>query len=324
MRFGHDEGLLSTQAEDGMVQTIRYHDDGRIELYEMDVSDPGVGQVQVQGGACGICSWDVATAKMGNQMKPMAGPGHEGVGYVTKVGADVKGLKEGDRVAGGGFAATRNLQAERAYKIPDSDLPDEYWIVEPVSCAVTGIDHCQIQPGNRIAVIGCGFMGQLIIQGLVRYPLDALIAIDIVQSRLGLASKTGVPEVYHASNVDPKELKAREFDVVVDTTGSQAGLDLATEIVKRGGKINLFGWIKGEKATFDPGKWHLGGFTIVNSAPGSKIRETFEPAIRLIHKGIIDLKPLVTHTSTLQEYPNLMKRILAGDESYIKGVVTLS
>ena len=63
---------------------------------------------------------------------------------------------------------------------------------------------------------------------------------------------------------------------------------------------------------------------MVNSAPGSKVRETFGPAIRLIHKGIIDLKPLVTHTSMLQEYPELMKQILAGDESYIKGVVTLS
>ncbi|MEE2754192.1 MAG: zinc-binding dehydrogenase [Candidatus Latescibacterota bacterium] len=307
-----------------MVQTIRYHEDGSIELYEVDISDPEARQVQVQGGACGICSWDVATAKMGNRMKPMAPPGHEGVGYVTKVGVDVKGFKEGDRVTGGGFATTRNLQAERTYKIPESDLPDEYWLVEPVSCAVTGIDHCQVKSGDRIAVIGCGFMGQLIIQGLLRHPLDSLIAIDIVQSRLDLATRTGVPEVYHASDVDSHQLKVRKFDVVVDTTGSQKGLDMATEIVKRGGKINLFGWIKGECAKFDPGKWHLGGFTVVNSAPGSKVRETFGPAIRLIQKGIIDLKPLLTHTSTLQMYPDLMKQILAGDESYIKGVVTLS
>jgi len=89
------------------------------------------------------------------------------------------------------------------------------------------------------------------------------------------------------------------------------------------GTINLFGWIKGEQATFVPHKWHLGAFTIVNSAPASKVRETFEPAIRLIHQGIIDLKPLVTHTATLAEYPSLMEQILAGDEGYIKGVITL-
>ncbi|MCE2431949.1 MAG: zinc-binding dehydrogenase [Candidatus Latescibacteria bacterium] len=308
-------------------KTLRYLDDGSIELFEQVVPDPGENEVQVEGGACGICSWDVVTAKLGNQMHPMAPPGHEGVGYVAKIGAGVTDFKEGDRVAGGGFANVRNLSAQRVFKIPESDLPDEYWIVEPVSCAVTGIDHCQIQPGNRIVVVGCGFMGLLILQGLLRYPLDDLIVLDIVQSRLDLAQQLGVGEVYNTAQVDlsdlSRELKGREIDVVVDTSGSQAGLDLSTDIVKRGGRINLFGWLKGQTASFDPTKWHLGGFTVVNSAPSSKLRDTFDPAIRLIHKGIIDLKPLVTHTSTLEDYPSLMAQIVSGDESYIKGVVTL-
>ena len=308
-------------------KTLRYLDDGSIELFEREVLDPGENEVQIEGGACGICSWDVVTAKLGNQMHPMAPPGHEGVGYVAKIGAGVTGFKEGDRVAGGGFANVRNLSAQRVFKIPESDLPDEYWIVEPVSCAVTGIDHCQIQPGNRIVLVGCGFMGLLILQGLLRYPLDDLIVLDIVQSRLDLAQQLGVGEVYNTAEADltdlSQELKSREIDVVVDTSGSQAGLDLSTDIVKRGGRINLFGWLKGQTASFDPTKWHLGGFTVVNSAPASKLRDTFGPAIRLIHKGIIDLKPLVTHTATLEDYPDLMAQILAGDESYIKGVVTL-
>ena len=308
-------------------KTLRYLDDGSIELFEREVLDPGENEVQIEGGACGICSWDVVTAKLGNQMHPMAPPGHEGVGYIAKIGAGVTDFKEGDRVAGGGFANIRNLSAQRVFKIPESDLPDEYWIVEPVSCAVTGIDHCQIQPGNRIVVVGCGFMGLLILQGLLRYPLDDLIVLDIVQSRLDLAQQLGVGEVYNTAEADlqelSRELKSREIDVVVDTSGSQAGLDLSTDIVKRGGRINLFGWLKGQTASFDPTKWHLGGFTVVNSAPASKLRDTFGPAIRLIHKGIIDLKPLVTHTATLEDYPALMAQILAGDESYIKGVVTL-
>ncbi len=308
-------------------KTIRYLDDGTIELLTKEVTDPGSGEVQVEGGACGICSWDIVTAKLGNQMHPMAPPGHEGVGYITKVGPDVTGFKEGDRVAGGGFANIRNLSIQRIHKIPESDLPDEYWIVEPVSCAITGIDHCQIQPGNRIALIGCGFMGLLILQGLLHYPLDNLIVIDIAQNRLDLAQQFGASETYNTSEVDlqdlTRELKAKNIDTVVDTSGSQPGLDLSTDIVKRGGRINLFGWLKGQTATFDPTKWHLGGFTVVNSAPASKLRDTFGPAIRLIHKGIIDLKPLVTHTASLEDYPALMQKIVAGDPTYIKGVVTL-
>ena len=310
-----------------MHKAMRYLPDGSIDVYEQDVPDPNDGEIQVRGGACGICSWDVATVKMGAQMHPMAPPGHEGVGYVSKVGDGVVGFKEGDRVAGGGFATVRNLPINRVHKIPQSSLPDEQWLVEPVSCAVTGIDHCQIQAGHRIAVIGCGFMGLLIIQGLLRYPLDRLIVMDVVQSRLDLAQQFGVRDVYNTAHIEgddlAKTLKVQNIDVVVDTSGSQAGLDLATDIVKRGGRINLFGWLKGKTATFDPTKWHLGGFTLVNSAPASKVRETFAPAIRLIHDGVFDLKPLVTHKATLDTYPTLMKNVVAGDSTYIKGVVIL-
>jgi threonine dehydrogenase-like Zn-dependent dehydrogenase len=307
--------------------TIRYEDDGTINFVEMDISDPGEGEVQIQNGACGICSWDIATAKLGSKMKPKAPAGHEGVGYVVKVGRGVTTIKEGDRVAGGGFATVRNLGAERVYKIPDSTLADEYWIVEPVSCAVTGLDHCRLKPGDRVAVIGAGFMGLLILQGLLHMPTDQLVAIDINSDRLNLAQKLGVPEIYNSATTNHAELaetlKMREFDVVVDTSGSQVGLDLATDIVKRGGLINLFGWIKGQSAAFDPTKWHLGGFIVVNSSPSSRLRDPFPPAIRLIHQGIIDLRPLITHVVPLNNYPVLMKKIVGGDPSYVKGVVTL-
>ncbi len=307
--------------------TMRYLDDGRIELLELPITDPAPNEIQVEGGACGICSWDVNTAKYGNKLQPMAPPGHEGVGYVRKIGKEVKGFQEGDRVAGGGFATVRNLAAERVYKLPESDLADEYWIVEPVSCAVTGLDHCRLRPGDRVAVVGCGFMGLLILQGLLHSPLDQLVVCDINPQRLALAQELGVAETYDLSRLDAQELaaelKPREFDVVVDTSGAQAGLDLATGMVKRGGLINLFGWLKGQSAQFNPTAWHLGGFTVVNSAPSARLRDPFPPAIRLIHRGIFDLRPLVTHVQSLPDYSALMEQILGGDPTYVKGVVTL-
>jgi threonine dehydrogenase-like Zn-dependent dehydrogenase len=309
------------------ANTIQYLDDGTIKLIETVIGDPDDNEVQLQGGACGICSWDIATAKLGSRMTPMAPAGHEGIGYVTKVGRAVKDLKEGDRVVGGGFATLRNLPAARVYPLPPSDLADEYWIVEPVSCAVTGLDHCRLRPGDRVAVIGAGFMGLLILQGLLKMPVNQLVAVDIVQSRLDLARSLGVPETYNAAQVERAELvqtlRQREYDVVVDTSGTQAGLDLATDITKRGGLINLFGWIKGETATFDPTKWHGGGFTVVNSSPSSRLRDTFPSAIRMIHQGIFDLRPLVTHITPLEGYPTLMQAILHGDGRYVKGVIKL-
>lgn len=308
--------------------TIRYHDDGSIEVLVASSVDPGPGEVQVRGGACGICAWDIATARHGREMQPMAPPGHEGVGYVVKVGAGVTDLKEGDRVAGGGFATVRTLPVGRVYKLPPSSLADEHWIVEPVSCVVTGLDHCRLRPGDRVAVIGAGFMGLLLLQGLLRAPVGHLAVVDVAQARLDLARTFGVADTYNATQIERASivdvLKQQAFDVVVDASGSQAGLDLATDIVRRGGLINLFGWIKGERATFDPTKWHGGGFTIVNSSPAARLRDPFPAAIRLIEQGVFDLRPLVTHVVPLAEYPALMRRILDGDPTYIKGVITLA
>jgi threonine dehydrogenase-like Zn-dependent dehydrogenase len=309
------------------VRTIRYTPDGEVELATVEVGDPGPGQVQVEAAACGICSWDITTCKLGRKFRVPAPAGHEGIGYVSKLGPGVEGLSVGDRVAAGGFAKLANVPAARAYKIPDSSLGDEHWIVEPVSCAVTGIDHCRLKPADRVCVIGCGFMGMLILQGLLRSYADELVGIELRADRLEVARRLGVTELYNDSEVPPADLaarlKPRGFDVVVDTTGTQEGLDLATSIVRTSGTINLFGWIKGERAGFDTAGWHLGGFTLVNSAPASQIRDPFPPAIRMMARGFVDLRPLVTHVVTLDEYPALMRSLVKGEPSYIKGVVRL-
>ncbi|NQT86475.1 alcohol dehydrogenase catalytic domain-containing protein [bacterium] len=82
---------------------MKYVDVRKIELYEVDVPDPGPGEVQIAVRACGLCAWDLATFKSGPAGRAPAPPGHEGVGVVKKVGAGVANLKEGDIVAAGNF-----------------------------------------------------------------------------------------------------------------------------------------------------------------------------------------------------------------------------
>ncbi len=256
-----------------------------------------------------------------------APPGHEAIGYVAKVGPGVEGLKEGDRVTGGGFATVRNLKATSAYLIPPSGLADEYWLVEPLSCVVTGVDHCALKIGDRVAVVGCGFMGLLLVQCLARSFVDELIAIDIVPRRLELADRFGADRIVNASlgNIDEilAEIKASGIDTVVDASGAQAGLDISTAIVRRGGRINLFGWVHGP-VTFSGNAWHGGGFTVINSSPAAKIRDTFPVAIRLIERGFSDTRPLVTHVVPLEEMGDLLAGVVSGEiKDYIKGVITL-
>ena len=304
------------------TQTVRYGENGGVEIIDIDVSDPQAGEVQVRHAACGVCAWDLATFRDGGY----APPGHEGVGYVTKVGSGVQNFSEGMRVASVelGFDGIKNCATEDIYVLPESDLADEYWLVEPVSCVVTGLDNAPLRPADNVAVIGCGFMGLMFVQALNRFYTHDLIAIDIVEKRLKLAESLGAKLTYNPTEIDASELrselKARSIDVVFDCSGKAAGLNLATKIVRRGGHINLFGCIR-EEVTFNGSEWHGGAFNLVSSSPGAKIRDTFPPAIRFLEQGIIDLRPLITHIVSLEDYPALLEEATGGDGSYIKGIV---
>ena len=223
-----------------------------------------------------------------------------------------------------GFDGIKNCSADRMYVLPESDIADEYWIVEPVSCVVTGLDTAPLLPADNVAVIGCGFMGLMFVQALSQFYTYDLIAIDIVEERLKLAKSFGAKYAYNPREIDASELvselKGHPIDVVFDCSGKPQGLNLATKIVRRGGHINLFGWIR-EDMTINGSEWHGGGFNLVSSSPGAKIRDTFPPAIRLLERGHIDLRPLVTHIVPLEDYPALLKEATGGNGSYIKGVV---
>ena len=161
------------------VKNVRYTAGGGAELVDMEVDEPGSGEVQVEVAACGICAWDIQTFRAGGDSQSAAPPGHEGVGYVSKLGPGVHGIEVGARVVGGGFARLRNTPVRSLYRIQDSELADEQWVVEPVSCVVTGMDVCRLRAGERIAMVGCGFMGLMMLQGLAGVGADQIIALDI-------------------------------------------------------------------------------------------------------------------------------------------------
>jgi threonine dehydrogenase-like Zn-dependent dehydrogenase len=307
------------------TQSIKYLEGGGAEVIEVDVPDPGPGQVQVRSAACGICAWDIATFRTGAQVPWSAPPGHEGAGYVEKLGPDVSGIEVGDRVTGGSFAGLRNHPTHQLYPLPRDGFEDEHLIIEPVSCVVNALDRAELRPGYRLAIIGCGFMGLMFAQALSRFYADQVVAIDINAKRLEMAAGFGIEETLNAGDEGfdecVPELKARGIDVVFDCTGAQAGIDLASRIVREGGQLSLFGWNHG-RPSFPGTDWHLGGFTVINSAPGAKIRDAFPAAIRMLERCFIDLKPLVTHVVPVTGYPSLLDRVVKGEEpDYIKGVV---
>ncbi|HEY4070825.1 MAG TPA: quinone oxidoreductase [Sphingomicrobium sp.] len=94
-----------------------------LQWEEVDVGEPGPGQVRIHQEAAGLNFIDVYhRTGLYRQDLPFT-PGVEGAGIVEAVGADVEHLKAGDRVAYagpiGGYAEDRLIDADRVVKLPD-------------------------------------------------------------------------------------------------------------------------------------------------------------------------------------------------------------
>ena len=110
-----------------MTHAIRVHETGGPEVLrweEVDVGEPGAGQVTLRQEAAGLNYIDVYH-RIGLYPQPLPfTPGVEGAGVVEAVGPGVTGLKAGDRVAyagpTGGYAEVRVIDADRLVRVPDS------------------------------------------------------------------------------------------------------------------------------------------------------------------------------------------------------------
>ncbi len=297
---------------------------GVTEIYEVDVEPPGPGEVQVRKTACGVCAAD--TFAFGHEPEEVTWnvPGHEGVGVVTEVGPFVSGVSVGDYVAGaGGFASVQNVGAGPLHHIPGEVTDPALWVAEPVACVVNGLDQAAVRAGERVALVGAGFMGLLLLQGLLRCPCSTLTVMDIDAHRLGVARQLGAGDTIDLADApDTAASLENAFDVVIDTTGAQGGLDTAVTITRSGGKLVLFGWIHGP-AQISGDVWHMKGQHVVNASPSSaaSMSSCWQRSLAGIESGLFDLGPLTTHRGPLDELPELLAAGGEKRDGYIKGVV---
>ena len=72
-----------------------------LRIEDIPIPEPGIGEVVVKVETCGVCHTDIHAAHGDWPVKPAPPfvPGHEGIGRVARLGPEVRGVREGDRVA---------------------------------------------------------------------------------------------------------------------------------------------------------------------------------------------------------------------------------
>lgn len=312
----------------------------QLEIREVSIPEPGPYEMLVRVEACGVCTWDLFIYSGGFQnLKPFPFYfGHEGVGIVEKTGPGVSKYREGDRVALResreiGAEATGHM-AEYAIQHEDAVIPlpakiskPECWMIEPVACCVNGVDLAEIKPGMRVALVGSGFMGSIILQLLAVSPVSNISVFDLRPESLeyarGFSGKAPV-DVYDLKNADIAALHG-SFDVVYETAAVEPAFRLANSLVRTGGTLAIFSW-QHHPFEFDFGDWHVRGIRVLNTSPAAAPDFTacFHRSAALMERGVVDVAPLVTHVARPEDAAALYADGLSKENGYIKGVITWS
>ena len=212
----------------------------KMVVKEVPEPEVGKGDVLVRIKACAICGSDIRTFHYGHKLvTPPQIIGHEMAGIITRMGGEVRGFKEGDRVTvatsvpcltcdtcnrgyfnlcdnltgvgfnyGGGFAEYSVLpepvlKANNLLKLPDN-LSFEYAsISEPLACCINGQELSNVQEGDTVVIIGAGPIGCINIAVARVRGAKKVIVCQRSEARLNIARRFGADHYINSGNIDP-------------------------------------------------------------------------------------------------------------------------
>jgi threonine dehydrogenase-like Zn-dependent dehydrogenase len=284
--------------------------------------------VMVKVLSSGICASELHTWQEGHGV-PLA-LGHEVAGEVVEVGTGVSEFRVGDRVTGlfhEGFADFAIAAADRVAALPKGIEP-LFGFGEPLACAVSAALRTRVEIGDRVAIVGLGFMGTLMMQLLRIKGPSQITGIDLRDDALANGLKLGVdiatkPEGIPAKDRAPKMGDTGGFDVVVEATGTQSGLDLATELVRQHGVLSILGYHQGGPRSVNMQLWNYKAIEVLNAherRPAFRM-ECMKRGLALAAAGRIDLASLVTHKFPLARVGDAFAALESKPRGFIKAVV---
>jgi len=290
--------------------------DGQLERREVEKPRPAAGEALIQVLLAGICGTDREILKGYSNFRGI--PGHEFVGRVveceekTWLGKRVVGeinLACGEcdlclwglgrhcpkrTVLGivnrdGVFAEFVTLPVVNLHEVPKTLSNDAAVFVEPLAAAAEILEQMQVPPAAHVAVIGDGRLGLLVAQ--VLHSAKAHVTVIGKHAwKLDLARGWGM----RVASFDDEGIRAHRFSVVVDATGSPAGLDQAFRLVTPRGTIVMKSTFHGQTQV-DTTKLVVDEITLLGSRCGD-----FRRALELLSHGRVKVQPLVSKTFPLE------------------------
>jgi L-iditol 2-dehydrogenase len=305
------------------VRAARLHGIGDLRLADEPVPVPGPGEELVRVTAVGICGSDLhwwGEAGIGDAVvtRPLV-LGHEAAGVIedgprrgTRVAIDpaitcgtcrpcragYRNLCVRIRFAGHGDqdGAMREFLAWPSgllHPLPES-IPDTGGaLLEPLGVAIHALDLGHVRLGARVAVIGCGPIGLLVIAVLRAAGAGHIAAFEPLAHRREAALRGGAdvclrPDILPG---DLRELVRDGADVVFEMAGTAQAVTLSMAAARPGGRVVLGGIPADDQIAFQASTARRKGLTI---AMVRRMNDVYGRAIALAASGSVSLAPLVS------------------------------
>jgi S-(hydroxymethyl)glutathione dehydrogenase/alcohol dehydrogenase len=291
------------------------------EVKELKVGDRVVVPFCIQGGNCWFCAHSFPTQC--SETNPNYGP--EG-GLILQKGAGLYGYTD----LYGGYAGGQAEYVKVAFADQNArkvgDLPDEklLFLTDIFPTGWTAIDWAKLQPGESVAVFGCGPVGLMALKAAAYKGAGRLIAIDILPYRLDAARRLTGADTIDASRCDVaaavRELTGgRGADVCVEAVGLEADRTLlnklsaiihlergsikvfkrAVSAVRRGGRISTMGVYATSADNFPWGQIFDKGIELrQGQAP---VNNYIDELLDIVEAGEIRLDDVITHVLPLED-----------------------
>src|SRR6478609_1730849 len=231
-----------------------------LEYVEIDVPEPGSGEVAIQVGAAGVNFTDIYHRQGVYPMPLPFVPGREGAGRAIALGRDVSGVAVGDRVAWlqvpGSYAEVVVGPAEKLIPVPDavSDEQAAALALQGLTAQSLATDVYRIESGDTVLIhAGAGGVGLLLTQ-IAKLKGARVITTVSTPEKAALSRAAGADEVL--VGYDDFPTKVRDFtggtgvDAAYDGVGA-ATFDGSLESIRRRGMMVLFGGASGQVPPFD-------------------------------------------------------------------------
>ncbi|ADP83449.1 Zn-dependent alcohol dehydrogenase [Pseudofrankia inefficax] len=214
-------------------------------------------------------------------------------------------------VCGCGSFAEAMVVDEASVVAVQTDLPDEQLAL--LGCGVTtgvgaALNTAQVSPGSTVAVIGCGGVGQSVIQGARIAGAAVIIAIDPATSRREAALRVGATHAVDPDEADPVEqvralTGGRGADYSFEVVGLPELMTQAYAMARMEGTVTLVGMpAMGASVTLPAIPAVFSGKKLVGSpVGGSQILRDFPRFIRLAEAGRLDLGQMVSRRIKLED-----------------------